>query len=170
MKGLGSNTVRWFSGSSFLQYPRGIWRGFRHCNAAMWILKRYLFYVSRTMKQLRYQVYNDDVSLSSSGDNAWDVCIDGVWMNCRKELVCKISQGDLKSSQRLQIAIVASSAGKDFLDLLLFKFCEFGSRNLHGVPSQSVGVCSRYCGMFLENIFICIDLNPLYTLRNSVYV
>ena len=43
-------------------------------------------------------------------------------MNCREELVCKISQGDLKSSQRLQIAIVASSAGKGFLDLLLFRF------------------------------------------------
>jgi hypothetical protein len=91
-------------------------------------------------------------------------------MNCREELVCKISQGDLKSSQRLQIAIVASSAGKDFLHLLLFKFCEFGSKNLYGVPSQSVGVCRRDCGMFLENGFICIDLNPLHTQRNSAYV
>lgn len=96
--------------------------GLRQCNAAMWTFKRInILYGSRTIKQFRYQVYNDDVSLSSTDDNAWDVCkSNGVWMNCREELVCKISQGDLKISQRLQIAIVASSAGKGFLDLL---FC-----------------------------------------------
>lgn len=45
-------------------------------------------------------------------------------MNCREELACKISQGNLRFSERLQSAIVASSAGKGFLDLLLFEFCE----------------------------------------------